>query len=587
MLVYVLYYVLIQTVDSQLLSEISAKTILKRLERLESDAFTIRKDLNEENELLREDISSLSNRLSELSGHDKEPVAIAPHGSSDFDAIVSQYENLMNAFKREKSENIILRKKFDKMRKEHDFEIGNLREMFNIALSGLNSTDRILRSEIDTIKHETIENALRREHSEKIMLQKKFDEMRKEHDLEIGNLREMFNNIISVLKSTDRTLRSEVDTIKNETTVNLGAAQKLVHDSYVVCQKEINDTRAYFNDVLLRNKFDEIRKERDFEIENVRKMFNNVVSILNSTDWALHLEIYTHTNETKANMSAVQKLVHDSYAVCQKEINDTRAYFKNGLLLVNESLMDRSLSSSQKITRIISDIVNLKTSNDHLKTVTDNFIKLQRHHPHSCDFVKDSGIYTIYPSSHPNGIKVYCYKESTNKGWIVIQRRADGSVNFNRTWADYKSGFDNVSGEFWLGNENIYQLTKDEPRELRIDMETFNGTKRYALYSKFSISSESEKYKLHVDGYSGNADDDLAHHNGQSFSTVDADNDKDRICCACTFGGGGWWYITCHPVNLNGKYFQRNDKVIMGNGIHWGSLTHFTKSLKFVEMKIR
>ncbi|KAH3779361.1 hypothetical protein DPMN_157163 [Dreissena polymorpha] len=187
-----------------------------------------------------------------------------------------------------------------------------------------------------------------------------------------------------------------------------------------------------------------------------------------------------------------------------------------------------------------------------------------------------------------NGVRVYCYKESTNRGWIVIQRNAEGSVNFKRTWADYKADFGNLIGEFWLGNEHIYQLTKDEPRELRIDMETFDGEKRYALYSQFSISSESEKYKLHVAEYSGDAGEDLArYHNGQSFSTFDADNDAVvSSCCACTYGGG-WWYLNCFSVNLNGKYFQRSDTVIWAQGIHWKSLTTFETSLKFVAMNIR
>jgi hypothetical protein len=33
----------------------------------------------------------------------------------------------------------------------------------------------------------------------------------------------------------------------------------------------------------------------------------------------------------------------------------------------------------------------------------------------------------------------------------VIQKREDGSVNFDRDYAAYEDGFGNADGEYWLG----------------------------------------------------------------------------------------------------------------------------------------
>ena len=33
----------------------------------------------------------------------------------------------------------------------------------------------------------------------------------------------------------------------------------------------------------------------------------------------------------------------------------------------------------------------------------------------------------------------------------MIQRRMDGSVNFYRGWAEYKTGFGDINTEFWIG----------------------------------------------------------------------------------------------------------------------------------------
>ena len=57
----------------------------------------------------------------------------------------------------------------------------------------------------------------------------------------------------------------------------------------------------------------------------------------------------------------------------------------------------------------------------------------------------------------------------------------------------------------YLGNEAIHLLTTKNKQELRVEMEKFTGEKAYSKYSTFSVGAESQRYKLTIGGYSGNA----------------------------------------------------------------------------------
>ena len=84
----------------------------------------------------------------------------------------------------------------------------------------------------------------------------------------------------------------------------------------------------------------------------------------------------------------------------------------------------------------------------------------------------------------------------------MFQKRLDGSVDFYRGWADYKRGFGNLNGEFWLGLDKIHRLTKSNNR-LRVDLEDTTGKTAYAEYDVFAVTSERTKYQLSLGTYSG------------------------------------------------------------------------------------
>jgi len=98
---------------------------------------------------------------------------------------------------------------------------------------------------------------------------------------------------------------------------------------------------------------------------------------------------------------------------------------------------------------------------------------------------------------------VYCDQTTNGGGWTVFQRRKDGSVDFYRLWNDYKKGFGNLTGEFWLGLGNIYRLTNKTRNRLRVELDDWESGSAYAEYDAFAVASEKDKYMLSLGAYSG------------------------------------------------------------------------------------
>ncbi|KAK2817249.1 hypothetical protein Q5P01_025440 [Channa striata] len=225
----------------------------------------------------------------------------------------------------------------------------------------------------------------------------------------------------------------------------------------------------------------------------------------------------------------------------------------------------------------------------------------------------NSGLYFIKPAKAPQQFLVYCEIDNFGRGFTVIQRRRDGSLDFNKNWVQYKEGFGHLSPddttEFWLGNEKIHLLTVSSnlPTVLRIELVDWEGNKRYADYTMFRLGPEADMYRLtygyYFGGDAGDAFDGFdfgddpsdkfyTSHNGMQFSTNDKDNDKYDGNCAKQ-DGSGWWMNRCHAAHLNGKYYPggrytEKDAGEYGydNGIIWVTWHNRWYSLKETTMKL-
>ena len=88
--------------------------------------------------------------------------------------------------------------------------------------------------------------------------------------------------------------------------------------------------------------------------------------------------------------------------------------------------------------------------------------------------------------------------------FIVTKKQpvVGGQCSKKDDWDDYKRGFGNLNGEFWLGLDTIHRLTKERSR-LHVDLEDTTGKTAYAEYDFFGVASERSKYKLSLGKYSG------------------------------------------------------------------------------------
>ena len=155
---------------------------------------------------------------------------------------------------------------------------------------------------------------------------------------------------------------------------------------------------------------------------------------------------------------------------------------------------------------------------------------------------RDSGIYR-----HGN-FSVYCNLHQNDKWWVTFQRRVDATLDFNRTIADYKKGFGDLNGNFWLGLDKLHLLAqRGSKTTLRIKVKHSSKDQNKffdAYYQDFSISGEDDNYRLAIGAYRGNAGDSLRFHNGRAFSTYKKTEFGELI--------GGWWDFG--SANLNALY---------------------------------
>lgn len=217
----------------------------------------------------------------------------------------------------------------------------------------------------------------------------------------------------------------------------------------------------------------------------------------------------------------------------------------------------------------------------------------------------ENGVYSLHLFHGQRAINILCDMQTIGaftgrRGWMTIQHRMNGKVNFNRGWNDYLHGFGFPNEEHWIGLKNLLSLSrqfatgkrKTDTSKLRIDIEDWDGVKAFMEYDSFAIRSEEFDFQIAELGRY-NATKGLVDHLGFSmyspFSTSDHNNDRLRDSSCIESQSGGWWFGSCLNINLNGAYPKPDEKVNKRNIFvrSWKSLNPRNTALRYVSIKLQ
>ncbi|XP_024909597.1 angiopoietin-related protein 3-like [Cynoglossus semilaevis] len=172
-------------------------------------------------------------------------------------------------------------------------------------------------------------------------------------------------------------------------------------------------------------------------------------------------------------------------------------------------------------------------------------------------------------------------------GATVIQRRINGSVNFDQTWEKYEHGFGDLQGEFWLGLGKIHTLAAQGNTVLDIQLEDWKHSRHFVKY-RFYLEGPESNYTIHLKYLSGDLPDLMGNHAGVTFSTRDRDKDGHRDSNCAHQQTGGWWFNVCGDTNPNGRYFHVRPKgrSERRRGVQWKSPQKVSYSFRLTQISV-
>ncbi|GFS09835.1 fibrinogen-related protein 3.1 [Elysia marginata] len=429
------------------------------------------------------------------------------------------------------------------------------------------------------------------------------------------------NHVEDEIASMQNRLENKIESLENRLEDKMVLFERSLQNEFVKLQSKLGDIIADQMSALKSELTTAVaRQESEFETTMKSSIKDNLVTLrqdLKTTEGNIlekvdlvAANLHSDLNATRSEFSSMENNYSfpqagttygkkDCAPIVEETIRNISVVSQDSA----QTLMGQLSSMNQSLLQNIQQLATSMNNNDmrqcfglrdvlletqanvteSLQSIMTDSITLK-----SCE--KNRGISVLsdpnlpYPLVRPNKYSPFdfpylCDTLTDGGGWIIIQRRSTGNVDFFRTWGEYKNGFGSLDDDFWLGNDKIHAISTSATYELRVNLK-YKRKSSYAHYSSFSISDEKSNYILSLGAYNGTAGDSLSYHKGRQFSTRDRDNDAYTENCALK-DTGAWWYGSCYASSLNGKWGANSYK-----GPSWRALTE-SEPTSFTEMKIR
>uniref|UniRef100_A0A8W7PHS1 Fibrinogen C-terminal domain-containing protein n=3 Tax=gambiae species complex TaxID=44542 RepID=A0A8W7PHS1_ANOCL len=326
---------------------------------------------------------------------------------------------------------------------------------------------------------------------------------------------------------------------------------------------------------------------------NIGMPLHTVASVAESTINAAQMELQMmdlklHIDQSLEYLASkfdimLERVLLETSAFCERELKHGISTLKSALLpkpkdgMECEDLRDDIKDILHGQQQVVDQLANVSSSREIKVARLEHQLRAAAH---------GSEEYEHNPDGRENGSFFVRSVSANNRlygdGWLVFQQRYDGTVDFYRNWTEYRDGFGDLGGEFWLGLEKLHRLLSSGPHyELLVELEDFQGVTAFEHYNDFLIGDESENYALkHLGRGTGTAGDSLVLHKGMNFSTYDhTAND-----CP-SYYHGAWWFLQCYDAHLNGRYLI--GKHSYRGGIIWHTFRGSFESLQATRMMVR